>query len=125
MQQGRLISINQLFNSNPGLGYSPGTVTELRSVKGMLPFSPRCRAYSRLSFFGALPEPLSAVIFLVVASKNKQNASLLMISLSPEAREVMSYPPIPQLQGSVTFKAADVATAASASETNALNKYGQ
>lgn len=71
-----------------------------------------------MRFIGALPDPLSADTFLVLASKNRQNASLFggHQGLSLATRSALSdpYPPIPQEQGSVTFKAADVATAASA-----------
>lgn len=46
----------------------PGTVTELRSVRGMRPVSPRERAYSIVNFSGERPEPLSAFTVLVAAS---------------------------------------------------------
>ena len=67
------------------------------------------------NFAGALPLPFIAEAFLVFASQNKQNASLWMdYKIALKGYGMNTYPPIPQQLGSVTFSAADVATAASA-----------
>ena len=67
----------------------PGTVTEFKSVGGILegtinilslskvlPLIPLVFMYSRVSFSGERPEPLNALTSLVWASKNRQKASL-------------------------------------------------
>jgi len=46
----------------------PGTVTELRSVVGILSVIPSERRYSMLNFSGVRPEPFSPLTVLVLAS---------------------------------------------------------
>ena len=66
---------------------------------------------------------------LVSASKNRQKASLLNLFDKSEficdiSTEMNTHPPIPQWLGSVTFSAAEVATAASATgDVSWMDRY--
>ncbi len=91
----------------------PGTVTELRSVRGMVsPVMPLSRASCKERRLGDFPEPFIAFISFELASKNRQNASLWRAEEGAVSQR-RTDPPMPQQLGSVMLRAAEVATAAS------------